>query len=242
MSHHRVELKNVSYTYQDGTEAIRDISFLIHHGETIGLVGANGAGKSTVLKLMMGLVTQTEGEIYIGDLLLSKKMLPRIRQSLGYTFQNSDHQLFMGTVYEDVAFGPRNMKMDECNVEKCVNRALDTVGVPHLKDRKPYKLSGGEKRLASIASVLAMSPDILIMDEPSAALDPRARRKIINLLNQFEHTKILATHDMDMVLDTCDRIIVLHNGNLVYDGSTSEIFSNEDLLEKYYLEKPLSMQ
>lgn len=242
MSHHRIEFRHVNYTYPDGNEAIKDISYHIHHGESVGIIGANGAGKSTLLKLLTGLLIANHGEIYIGDWLLTKKTLPTIRQRIGFTFQDPDHQLFMSSVYDDVAFAPRNYKMDEKEVERLVTKALDTVGALHLKERPPYKLSGGEKRRVAIASVLAIEPDILIMDEPSVALDPRARRRLINLLKDFSHTKLIATHDMDMVLDLCDRVIVLNEGNIVRDGLAHDILTDKAFLEKCSLEMPLSLQ
>lgn len=242
MSHHRVEFHNVFYTYPDGNKAIKNISFQVHHGESVGLVGANGAGKSSILKLLTGIILPDDGEIRVGELLLTKKTLPFIRQSIGFTFQDPDHQLFMSSVYDDVAFGPRNYKMDEAEVEKVVTKALETVGALHLKDRPPYKLSGGEKRAVAIASVLAIEPDILVMDEPSVALDPRARRRLINLLKNFSHTKIIATHDLDMVLELCERVIVIRNGEIMRDGLTVEILTNEDFLKECSLEMPLSLQ
>ena len=140
-------------------------------------------------------------------------------------FQDPDDQLFMMTVYDDVAFGPRNYHLDEKEVEARVEKALDLVGISHLKDSAPYKLSGGEKRSAAIASVLSMEPDVLIMDEPTSAFDPKSRRRLIGLLNSFEHTKIITCHDLDkMVLDTCTRIIVVKDGEIVADGATIEIF------------------
>ena len=149
----------------------------------------------------------------------------------------------MMSVYDDVAFGPRNYKLDEPEVEKRVMGALETVGIVHLKDRAPYKLSGGEKRAAAIAAVLAMDPDILVMDEPTAALDPRSRRRLINLLGGLsDHTKIIATHDLDMVLELCERTIVMKDGKIVCDGLSSEVLSNSELMENCGLEIPFSMQ
>lgn len=165
-----------------------------------------------------------------------------IRQRLGMVFQDPDDQLFMTRVYDDVAFGPRNYKLDEKEVDEKVNRALEQVGISHLKDRAPFKLSGGEKRCAAIASVLSMEPDVLIMDEPTSALDPKARRKLINLLNTFEHTKVITSHDLDMVLDTCNRIMVIKNGEIIADGDAKKILSDKKLLENSGLEMPLSIQ
>ena len=157
-------------------------------------------------------------------------------------FQDPDDQLFMSTVFDDVAFGPLNLGFTPEDVSARVEQALATVGVSHLRDRPPYRLSTGQKRRVAIASVLSMSPDILVMDEPSAGLDPRARSQLIELLRSFQHTKIIATHDLDMVVDLCERTIVMHDGQISADGPTMEIFSDETLLAASCLEKPLRMQ
>jgi cobalt/nickel transport system ATP-binding protein len=157
-------------------------------------------------------------------------------------FQDPDDQLFMPTVYDDVAFGPLNLGLSAQDIDTRVTNALATVGAGHLKNRPPYKLSGGEKRAVSIATVLSMSPDILVMDEPTANLDPKARRQLIELLKTFKHTKIIATHDLDMVIDICERTIVMHNGRVTADGPTMEIFKNDVLLEESHLERPLRIQ
>lgn len=242
MSHHKLEVRNLHFAYPDGQEAIRNMSFVIHHGESVGIIGANGAGKSTLLMLLMGVLFPDRGEVLVGDVHVTKKTLPLIRQRLGIVFQNPDDQLFMTTVYDDVAFGPRNYKLDEKEVESRVNQALEMVGITHLKDRAPFKLSGGEKRAAAIASVLSMQPDVLIMDEPSAALDPKSRRRIIRLLSGFGHTKIVTSHDLDMTYETCDRIIVIKDGEIAADGPKDEILTDAELLDRCGLEMPLSLQ
>lgn len=242
MSHHKVILKNIFYTYPDGKKAINGISFEINHGEAVAIVGANGAGKSTLLLSMVGILSPDSGDICIGDLAVIKRNLSTIRQKIGFTFQNADDQLFNATVYDDVAFGPRSYKLSEVEVKKRVERALEIVGASHLKERPPYKLSGGEKRSVSIASVLSMEPDILLMDEPSSALDPKSRRRLINLLKDFTHTKIIATHDLDLVLDVCERTIVLGNGQILADGSTQKILNDGELLDRCGLEKPFALQ
>lgn len=157
-------------------------------------------------------------------------------------FQDPDDQLFMTTVFDDVAFGPRNDRLDENEVKVRVEEALEMVGIPHLADRAPYKISGGEKRAAAIASVLSMKPDVLIMDEPTSGLDPKSRRRLINLLKGFRHTKVITSHDLDMVLETCDRVIVLKDGEVVVNGATMEVLTNGDLLDTCGLEAPLSLQ
>ena len=242
MSHHTVEVRNLHFSYPDGHEALKDISFTVVHGESVGIIGVNGAGKSTILMLLMGILFPDSGEVLIGDVHLTKKTLPMIRQRVGMVFQNPDDQLFMTNIYDDVAFGPRNYKLDEKEVESRVMGALELVGISELKNRAPFRLSGGEKRAASIACVLSMQPDVLIMDEPTSALDPKARRRVISLLNSFTHTKIITSHDLDLVLETCQRVIVVKNGKITADGATNEILTNSELLDSCGLELPLSIQ
>lgn len=242
MSHHKLEVQDLHYIYPDGHKAVNGMSFRIHHGESVGIIGANGAGKSTLLMLLMGVLFPCQGKVMVGDVQVTKKTLPTIRQRLGMVFQDPDDQLFMTTVYDDVAFGPRNYKFDETEVEKHVTQALGMVGILHLKDRAPFKLSGGEKRAAAIAAVLSMQPDILVMDEPTAGLDPKSRRRIMNLLRNFEHTKIIASHDLDMVLELCDRTIIIKDGEIAADRLTTEILMNSELLDLCGLEVPLALQ
>lgn len=242
MSHHKVEVKDIYFAYPDGHQAIKGISFAIYHGESVGIIGANGAGKSTLLMLLMGVLFPSQGEVIVGDVRITKKTLPMIRQRLGMVFQDPDDQLFMTTVYEDVAFGPRNFGLDEREVEKRVTKALEQVGILHLKDRAPFKLSGGEKRAAAIASVLSIEPDVLIMDEPTSGLDPKSRRRVMNLLNGFQHTKIITSHDLDMVLELCQRVIIIKDGTTAADGPAGDILVDKQLLEECGLEMPLSLQ
>lgn len=242
MSHHIVEVENLAYSYPDGTSALRGLSFLIHHGESVAIVGANGAGKSTLLQHLNGYLTPKEGKVRIGDFPLTKETLREVRRTVGMVFQDPDDQLFMPTVFDDVAFGPLNLGLPAEDVERLAHEALEDVGVLHLKDRPPHHLSGGEKRAVAIATVLAMKPDILVMDEPNTGLDPRARRLLIEQLKQFRHTKIIATHDLDLVLDVCERTIVIHDGQVTADGKTEEIFADRNLLERSHLEQPLRMQ
>jgi len=242
VSHHLVEVESLRHVYPDGTVALRDVSFRITHGESVAIIGANGAGKSTLLLHLNGYLAPTAGAVRVGDLSLTKKTLPEIRRRVGMVFQEPDDQLFMPTVYEDVAFGPVNLGLSAPEVEVRVKEALERVGVAHLRDRPPYRLSGGEKKRVAIATVLSMAPDILVMDEPTNGLDPFARRRLIELLADFRHTKIFTSHDLDMVLDLCERTIVLHDGEVRADGPTREIFRDVGLLAACRLEKPLSMQ
>ncbi|KAB2889669.1 MAG: ABC transporter ATP-binding protein [Desulfobulbaceae bacterium] len=242
MSHHIVEVQDLKHTYPDNTAAVRGISFRIHHGESVAVVGANGAGKSTLLLHLNGYLTPQSGTVRIGDFPLTRETVKDIRRTVGMIFQDPDDQLFMPTVYEDVAFGPLNLGLPAEEVEQRVQQALSRTGVEHLSERPPYKLSGGEKRAVAIATVLAMSPDILVMDEPTSNLDPRSRRSLIELLAGFHHTKIIATHDLDMVMDLCERTIVIHEGRITADGPTAAIFSDDQLLRRSHLEQPLRMQ
>lgn len=242
MSHHIIEAQDLHFTYPDGTAGLSGVSFRIAHGESVALVGENGAGKSTLLLHLNGYLSPSQGMVRIGDSLVGQGSLNAVRRAVGMVFQNPDDQLFMPTVFDDVAFGPLNLGFPPEEVERKVRDALETVGVAHLAKRPPYKLSQGEKRSVSIATVLAMSPDILVMDEPTSSLDPRSRLRLIGLLKTFRHSKVIATHDLDMAMDLCERTIVLHQGRITADGPTADIFQDEDLLHRSSLEKPLSMQ
>jgi len=242
MSHHLVAVKNLRHVYPDGTVALRDVSFRITHGESVAIIGANGAGKSTLLLHLNGYLSPSSGEIRIGDFPLDKRTLPQIRRTVGMVFQDPDDQLFMPTVYDDVAFGPLNLGLNGTDLESRVADALERVGAGQLAGKAPYHLSAGEKKRVAIATVLSMSPDILVMDEPTNGLDPYARRQLIGLLQEFSHTRIFTSHDLDMVLELCERTIILKDGEVRADGPTREIFQDETLLAECRLEKPLSMQ
>lgn len=242
MSHHIIDFKDVHFSYPDGTDALKGVSFRITHGESVGLVGANGAGKSTLISHMNGYLMPSKGSIVIGDTELDKNTLAVIRKSVGVVFQNPDDQLFMPTVFDDVSFGPLNLGLSREKVMERVNDALTTVGCLDLKDKPPHHLSLGQKRAVSIASVIAMQPDILVMDEPAASLDPKSRRQLINLLKEFRHSKIIASHDLDLILDACERCIIIADGKVRADGPARELLLDEDLLKENNLELPLSLQ
>lgn len=235
-----IKLSNVYYKYPDSYEALKGIDLTLYDGESVGIIGSNGAGKSTLLLHLTGILFPSEGSIEIKGKEVNNKNLPNIRKSIGFTFQNPEDQLFTMSVYEDVAFAPRNYKIGKDKVDEMVMDALKKVGIENLKDKPPYRLSGGQQNLAAISTAISMNPSILIMDEPTAALDPKARRRIINLLNDLDYTKIIATHDLDMVLDTCKRTIVMKNGKIVADGYTRDILLDRELMEECDLELPLS--
>ena len=233
-----IKVENVSFSYDKKNTVISNINFAINDGETVGIIGANGAGKSTILKLLVGLESNNQGKIIIGDLKVEKNNLTQIRQNVGYVFQDPDNQLFMTTVYEDVAFAPKNYKFSAEEVQKRTIKSLQRIGIEELKDKPIYQLSGGQKKLVAIATVLSMEPDILIFDEPTIALD---RRRFINLVQTLQGTKIIASHDLDLIYDTCDKVILIANGKIVVEGQTKPILENQDLLENNGLELPLSL-
>lgn len=237
-----IDVENLSFGYEKESEILSQISLHAAQFDSIGLIGANGVGKSTFLKLLAGLYLDFEGTIRIGDLPVEKRTLSEIRSKIGYVFQDSDSQLFMSTAYEDIAFAPRNYGLPESEVQSRVAQALRLTGIEHLRDKHIYKMSGGEKKLVSIATILSMTPDIILMDEPSIALDPKNRRNLINILNTFEHLKIIASHDLDLILDTCERTILMSGGRIIRDGVTKDILTDKELLEANGLELPLCLQ
>lgn len=232
----------LSFNYPDGTPALCSVSFTIRHGESVAIIGANGAGKSTLLLQFSGTLTPTAGQVLINGVAVSNATLQEVRRSVGMVFQQPDDQLFMPTVYDDVAFGPLNMGIMGSDLEQRVCRALDAVSARHLAAKPPYRLSSGEKKRVAIATVLAMGPSALVMDEPTAGLDPYGRREIMGLLTAFDHTRIITSHDLDMVAQVCSRVLVLHEGEIRADGTPREIFSDAALLAGCRLEPPLSLQ
>ncbi len=232
------EFKNVNAGYPGEENIIHNISFRVSGGERVGIVGSNGAGKSTLLKAALGLVNHS-GEITVGGLEVSKKNLAGIRKKAGYLLQNSDSQMFMPTVLDDMVFGPVNYGTGREEAVQKAKETLDSLGAGYLAGKYNHKLSGGEKKLAAIATVLTADPEILLLDEPTSSLDPKNRRKIIDILNSTDKTKLIASHDLDFILDTCDRVILLYRGSLISQGSAQEILQNRELLEENGLELPL---
>ena len=235
-----IEFENVSFAYEQGSPVIDNLSFTIGDGESVGLIGANGAGKSTIMKLLLGLVTG-EGRIAVDGIEVNRDNLGRIRQKLGFVLQNSDNQMFMPTVFEDMMFAPLNYMVSREDAEKRVDEVLERLDLQYLKHKYNHKISGGEKRMAAIATILAMEPEAVLMDEPTSALDPYNRRIVINTIRGMEQTKIITSHDLDMIMDTCDRVILISKGRIVADGSAEEILSNKELLEANRMELPLSL-
>lgn len=235
-----IKFENVSFAYEKGEPVISDMSFDIARGEAVGLIGANGAGKSTIMKLMLGLVTANEGRVLVDGEEVGKNNLSQVRKKLGFVLQNSDNQMFMPTVYEDMMFAPLNYGMSREDAERKVDEVLERLGLQYLKNKYNHKISGGEKRMAAIATILAMEPEAVLMDEPTSALDPYNRRIVINTIRDMDQTRVITSHDLDMILDTCDRVILISEGRVVADGKAADILSDKELLEANHMELPLS--
>ncbi len=241
MHHNPISIQQLSYAYADGTEALSDINVSIGATERIALVGANGSGKSTLLLHLNGILLPQAGEVVIGELSVVEKNLKAIRNFVGLVFQNPDDQLFMPTVWEDITFGPMNQGIRGKELSHRAQSAMTAVGLDldHYSARQTGNLSGGEKKRVAIAGVLAMQPQVIVLDEPTAQLDPRSRRQLINLLSCLPLTQIIATHDLDLAVDLCPRTIVLSQGHVVFDGATEQVMSNPEFLEQHALESPL---
>ncbi len=236
-----IKLEDLRFEYEKGLPVIDGVSLEIKDGENVGLIGPNGAGKSTLFMLMLGLLSGS-GSISADGIELSKKTLPQIRAKLGLLMQDSDDQMFMPTVYEDLVFAPKNYGLPEAETEERVKRVLSGLGIEYLRDRHNHKISGGEKRLAAIATLLVMEPSVLLMDEPTNALDPANRKLVINTVKALPQTKIIASHDLDMVWDCCERVVLLSGGRVAADGPREEILRDRKLLEANHLELPLKFQ
>ncbi len=232
-----IKITNLEYVYPDGTHALRGINLNILEGESVGLIGPNGAGKSTLLLHLNGILRQ-KGRVEIDGLNLEEGNLDKIRNKVGFVFQDPQNQLFMPTVFDDVAFGPINMKLAKERVKEVVYEALKEVDMLYSIKRVSHHLSFGEKKKISIATVLSMSPQILILDEPSANLDPAARRHLIDFLKRLSITKIIAGHDLELILELCERSILLDKGKVVADGNTQIILSDSLLMQEHNLEVP----
>ena len=232
-----LQVHDLHFAYHDGLAALRGVSFQMCEGDKVALVGPNGAGKSTLMLHLNGILNG-QGEVSVGGKRLTRDNLPAVRAMVGLVFQNPDDQLFSPTVFEDVAFGPLHMGLPMKEVEARVTSALDAVKMSGFRDRLSHHLSVGEKKRIAIATVLSMDPQILVLDEPSAGLDPRVRRTLINLLRELPITMLVSTHDMKLVQELFPRTIVMDEGQIVADGRTGDILENEHLLTAHGLEKP----
>jgi cobalt/nickel transport system ATP-binding protein len=233
-----VVVRNLSYTYPDGTNALKKISFEIYSGESVALVGSNGAGKSTLLLHLNRIIENQNGFIEIQGKILNKKNVKEIRKMVGLVFQDPENQLFMSTVFDDIAFGPINMGLSEEEVHRRVKSSLKKISLDGYEDRCPHHLSFGEKKKISIATVLSIEPQVLLLDEPTSNLDPFARRKMIDMLANLRSTKIIASHDIEMLLEICDRCILLDHGKIAANGKVEEILTNTNLLREHGLDVP----
>ena len=236
-----ISFSDVSFAYEKSRSILEHISFKIDEGEAVGLIGANGAGKSTLMKILLGLL-KAEGTVTVGGKEVCEKNLKEIRKTLGFVFQNSDNQMFMPTVVEDITFGLVNYGIRKDEAEVKADKILESLNIKDLKSRHNHTLSGGEKRMAAIATVLAMEPKVLLMDEPTSTLDPYNRRQVINIVNALPQTKIITSHDLDMILDTCSRVILLSDGKIVADGPAEQILKDQELLEAHRMELPFRFQ
>lgn len=229
-----IRVSNLNFTYPDGTSALRGVFLVVRKGESLGIMGPNGAGKST-LALHLNGILQGEGEIEIMGLPLNKKNLKEIRRKVGFVFQDPDDQLFCPTVREDVAFGPLNMGLAPDVVEWAVGRSLAWVGMEGSEERSPHHMSFGEKKRVALATVLAMEPEILVLDEPVANLDPQGRREFIDLVKSLDVTKVIVSHDLLLNEEVCNRIVVMDRGKIVAEGPTSKILEEKAFLLEHGL-------
>lgn len=229
-----VEINGLRYAYPDGTVALDGVDLVVGAGEKLGIIGANGAGKSTLLLHLNG-VLRGEGLVRLLGMELDRNTVHQLRQRVGLVFQNPEDQLFCTTVFDDVAFGPRNMKLPEEEVQRRVVQALQAVGLGGLEQKSPYRLSVGQKKRAALATVLSMDAELLVLDEPTSNLDPRGRRELVALLRQLDHTQMIATHDLNLVRDLCTRVVLLDAGKIVADGASETVLNDRALLEAHGL-------
>ncbi|TFH37956.1 MAG: ATP-binding cassette domain-containing protein [Anaerolineales bacterium] len=235
--HHTIDVRNLHFSYGDGTRALDGVNLFIAPGEKVALVGPNGSGKSTLILHLNGIL-MGQGEVRVCDQPVQRETLGAVRAAVGLVFQDPDDQLFSRSVFDDVAFGPIYMGCEPADVRVRVEQALRAVGMSMATERVPHHLSQGEKKRVAIASVLAMDPEILVLDEPSAGLDPRSRRGLIQLLEALPQTMLVASHDLHMVAELLPRMIIIDQGRIVADGATSEMMQDTELLESHGLEAP----
>ena len=247
MNESHLSVKNLSYTYPDGTRALKNINMEIFKGEKVAIMGPNGAGKSTLFSHFNGLTEPTSGYLELDGKKMEydKKTLLEIRQKVGIVFQDPNDQLFAPTVKEDVAFGPMNLGLDYEEVEKRVNESLELVGMKKFKDKTPHHLSGGQQKRVAIAGIIAMRPEIMILDEPTAGLDPQGVDQVLTILNNLNKdgmSIVISSHDIEMVNGFAEKIFVLYEGELLARGDKHEIFSNKELLKKAHLKAPVTTE
>ena len=233
-----IEVKNISFSYDRHHPVLKDVNLSVNKGENLGIIGPNGAGKTTFFYLLCGILKPENGEIRINDRVIKSA---EFNPETGFVFQNPDDQLFNISVYEDIAFGPVNMGLNKNEVNKRAEEAMEITGINHLAERPPHHISGGEKRMAAIASVISMNPELMIYDEPTSNLDMRGRRRVIDFINKSIHTNLIASHDLEFILETCERVIIIDNGGVVSDGDTSTVMYDEDLMLRHGMERPHSL-
>lgn len=247
MTNIQLSTENLSFTYPDGTQALKNINIEIEKGEKVAIIGPNGAGKSTLFSHFNGLTEPTSGCVKIEGKTISfeKDELLKVRQKVGIVFQDPNDQLFAPTVKEDIAFGPMNLGLSYDEVEKRVEDALKMVGMENYEDKTPHHLSGGQQKRIAIAGIIAMKPELMILDEPTAGLDPDGVEKVLNIMNQLNEegmTLIISSHDIDMISKYADKIFVLYNGEIIESGNKNKIFSDMELLKKAHLRTPITTE
>jgi cobalt/nickel transport system ATP-binding protein len=237
MSKPVIRIESLSFTYPDGTAALRDVSFTVNEGECVGVIGPNGAGKTTLLFHLNGLL-RGRGRVVVDGLEISDKNLKAVRKIVGVVFQDPDDQLFSSTVSDDVAFGPLSMRLPKEEVDSRVGRALSETGLEGQGRKAPHHLSFGQKKKAALAAILAMRPRVIALDEPTSNMDPRSRRAFLRLIESLNSTKVISTHDMESVFELCDRVMLLDSGELIADGEARAILGDRRLMESHGLEVP----
>ncbi|MCC9156435.1 energy-coupling factor ABC transporter ATP-binding protein [Streptomyces parvulus] len=233
-----LDVSGLAYAYPDGHQALFGVDFSVARGERVALLGPNGAGKTTLVLHLNGILTAGAGSVAVAGMPVDKRNMAEIRRRVGIVFQDPDDQLFMPTVREDVAFGPAAAGVKGPELEACVDRALDLVGMAEFKDRPPHHLSFGQRRRVAVATVLAMEPEILVLDEPSSNLDPASRRELADILRSLDVTVLMVTHDLPYALELCPRALILSDGVIAADGPTAELLSDEALMSAHRLELP----
>ncbi len=233
-----IEIKDISFSYSDKADVLKGINLIVNRGENLGVVGPNGAGKTTLFHLLCGLLKPSTGSITLNGI---ENPSGKFKKEIGYVFQNPDDQLFNTTVYDDIAFGPFNLGLSQDEVKERVENALQITGTGEYADRPPHHLSGGEKRMTAIATIISMKPEIIIYDEPTSNLDMRSRRRLIDFINSSDQTMLIASHDLEFILETCAQVIILNEGRLIINGRSDEVMNNDKLMTDNGLERPHSL-